>query len=133
MPSHSSVYFRIATPLRGLNPADRLPIFVSNYFRITSPLRGLTLVHTTFAEYNSIFRITSPLRGYQNAVSLYPWPQYRCVNSTPCYLRPPMRGLKLIDGRITVCTASLELSPHCGDIQKEPLGILLGGSFFVMG
>ncbi len=42
-----------------------------------------------------------------------------------------MRGLKLIDGRITVCTASLELSPHCGDIQKEPLGILLGGSFLL--
>ena len=33
-----------------------------------------------------------PLRGHANYIILSPWSRYLCVNSTPCYLRPPLRG-----------------------------------------
>ena len=73
--------------------------YLSLCFRITSPLWGLKL---TIADITSIgvecstFRITSSLRGHQNYDILYPEYIYLCVNSTPCYLRPPLCGLKLV-------------------------------------
>ena len=56
-----------------------------------------------------------------------------CVNGTPYHLRPPMLGLKRLDVEpfLESLFSALELLPHCRGMQKEPLGILLGGSFLL--
>ena len=92
----------------------------------TSTIAGIETWELCANKYSAVFRITSPLRGLKPVTLQFKTEEFSFR------ITSPLRGLKLIDGRITVCTASLELSPHCGDIQKEPLGILLGGSFFVV-
>ena len=100
-PFYKSVYFRITSPLRGLPNYDTLyPEYIylcvnSTPCYLRPPLWGLKRVVISFHAVDFFIRITSPLWGHQNYDTLYLEYIYLCVNSTPCYLRPPLWGLKL--------------------------------------
>ena len=85
--------FRTTSPLRGLKLKHFTRFFNGVNFRIISPLRGLKrTMNIRHFQVEYTLELFPHCGGRRNADSLLCKDIDLCVNSTPHYLRPPMRG-----------------------------------------